>query len=222
VRAGHALLETGWTNTITTGAGGGNMATWGASLVRFGTTNSHVDFEFTPPNASTSSLGGSRVTGVSDTAVVAKYELGYTSRSLWGVNGQITLPTGSRAFTAGGTQYTANFNWGSVLSSVFGVNGTVGLNEFRAYNAAGASQSYFAFVPTLEITAALPASSQLFAEYAFFSQAGIGLGGKSEFDFGYQHQVGSHALFDVEFGYTPTVLGGQQQHYIGAGLSLMN
>ena len=216
------MLETGWLNTITTGPGGGNTSLWGASLVRFGTGNSHLDFEFTPPNASGSSLGGSRVTGASDTAVVAKYELGYTSKALWGVNTQITLPTGGHAFTAGGAQYTANFNWGYALSSVFGASGTLGFNEFRALNASGASQSYFAFVPTLEMTAGLPGPSQLFAEYAYFSQAGIGLGSKNEFDFGFQHQLGPHALFDVEFGYTPTVLGGQQQHYIGAGLSLMN
>lgn len=222
VRAGHAVLETGWNNTITTGPGGGNTATWGSSLVRFGTNNSHLDFEFTPPNATSSTLGGTRTNGVSDTAVVAKYELGYTSRALWGVNAQITLPTGARAFTAGGTQYTANFNWGYALNSEFGVSGTLGFNELRAYGPSGVSQSYFAFVPTLEMTAAVPGSSQLFAEAAYFSQAGIGLGSKSEFDFGYQRQIGSHALVDVEFGYTPTTLGGQRQHYIGAGLSLMN
>jgi hypothetical protein len=222
VRAGHALLETGWVNTITTDPGGGNTSLWGASLVRFGTGNSHLDFEFAPPNAGNSSLGAARATGVSDIAIVAKYELGYTSKALWGVNAQITLPTGGHAFTAGGPQYTANFNWGYALNSEFGASGTLGFNELRAYGPSGASQSYFAFVPTLEITAALPEASQLFAEYAYFSQAGIGLGSKNEFDFGYEHQLGSHALFDVEFGYTPTILGGQQQHYIGAGLSLMN
>jgi hypothetical protein len=175
-----------------------------------------------PPNASTTSLGGSRVTGVTDTAFIAKYELGYTARALWGVNAQVTLPTGGSAFTAGGTQYTANFNWAYSLNSVFGVNGTVGFNEFRAYGPTGASQSYFALVPTLEMTAVIPGSSQVFAEYAYFSQCGIGLGSKHEFDFGYERQLGSHALFDVEFGYTPRVPGGQQQHYVGAGLSFMN
>lgn len=198
------------------------MGSWGASLVRFGTRNSHLDFEFTPPNANTSSLGEQRAAGPSDTALVAKYELGYTSKALWGVNTQITLPTGGHAFTAGGPQYTANFNWGYALSSVFGLSGTLGLNEFRAFAPSGASQPYFAFVPTLEMTAALPGSSQVFAEYAYFSQAGIGLGSKNELDFGFEHQLGSHALFDVEFGYTPTILGSQRQHYIGAGFSLMN
>lgn len=222
VRAGHVLVETGYVNTVSTGAGGGNSSAWGASLLRFGTPDSHVDVEIAPPNASSSSAGGSRMSGWSDTGVVVKYEGGYNAKALWGLNAEVTLPTGSRAFTAGGMQYTENFNWGYALSPVFAADGTLGFNEFRGFNASGASQGYFAFVPTFELTASLPGSGQLFGEYAYFSQAGIGLPAKNEFDFGLQYQIGSQVVLDTEYGITPTVLGGERQHYLGAGFSFMN
>ena len=222
VRAGHVVVETGYVNTVTTGPGGGNTSVWGASLVRFGTSDSHLDLEIAPPNVSYSSAGGSRVTGSSDMALIAKYEGGYNANALWGVNAQVTLPSGTPAFTAGGPQYTGNFNWGYTISPEFGASGTLGFNAFSGFTASGTQQGYFAFVPTLELTAAIPGSGQLFGEYAYFSQAGVGLGSKNEFDFGFQHQLGTHVLFDVEYGFTPTVLSGQQQHYLGAGLSFMN
>lgn len=222
MRSGHVLVETGYLNTVTTGTGGGNTTGWGPSLLRFGTWDSRVDFEIAPPNPSTTSAGVPRTSGWSDTGLVVKYEGGYNANALWGLNGQITLPTGSKAFTAGGPQYTGNFNWGYTLSSVFAASGTIGFNALRGYTASGVSQGYFAFIPTLELTAALPGSSQLFGEYAYFSQAGIGLGSKNEFDFGAQRQLGSHVLLDIEYGFTPTVLNGQQQHYFGTGISFMN
>lgn len=216
------MVETGYLNTVTTGAGGGNSSAWGASLLRFGTDDSHLDIEIAPPNRSYSSLGGTSANGWSDAGFIAKYEGGFNANALWGVNAQVTVPSGNRAFSAGGPQYTGNFNWGYTLSPEFGASGTLGFNALSGYNAAGTPQGYFAFIPTLELTAAIPGSGQLFAEYAYFSQAGVGLGSKNEFDFGLEHQLGAHALFDVEYGFTPTVLGGQRQHYLGAGLSFMN
>jgi hypothetical protein len=218
VRTGRVAVETGWLNTMTTGNSAAKTAMYGISLLRFGTDDPHLDLEVTPPNA----MRTSSVTGVSDTSIGAKYELGYDANAVWGVNAQLTLPTGSKAFTAGGPQYIANFNWGYTINSVMGLSGTVGMNEFSGVNAAGISESYFSFVPTLEGTATLPGSSELFAEYAYFSAAAPGAGAKTEADFGYIRDFGSHLQFDVEYGYTPTVVFGQQQHYVGAGLSFMN
>jgi hypothetical protein len=91
------------------------------------------------------------------------------------------------------------------------------------FNAAGAAQSYFAFIPSIELSAALPGGpSQISAEYAYFSAAGPGLGSKSLVDFVYQRDFGNHIQFDAEYGFSPTVINAQKQHYIGAGLSFMN
>jgi hypothetical protein len=221
VRDGHADVEIGYANATTTGAGGGQTANYPQAFLRAG-IGRHAEFNFTPPSYAKTSLGGPIVTGSTDMAIGAKWELGYTSKALWGANVQISGATGTPAFTAGGTQYTGNLNWGYTLSSVWGVNGTLGFNSFVGANLAGNAQRYGAFVPTFEATATLPQNQELFGEYAYFSHAAPGLGGKSVLDFGYIRDLGDRWQFDVEYGFQPTVVNGQKMHYAGAGLSFMN
>jgi len=222
VRTGHFDVETGYTNTTTTGTGGGSGVNYPQPLIRIGTADPHFDLELGPPSYETTSAGGPRASGSSDVNLGAKYELGYTANADWGLNGVVTFPTGTGAFTAGNAQFTGNFNWGYTVNSVFGLAGTLSFNALSGLNAAGAAQSYFAFIPSLEATASLPGPSEFFGEYAYFSQAGVGLGGKSLLDFGYARDLGNHLQLDVEYGFSPTQLDGQTQHYVGAGLSFMN
>ena len=51
VRTGHADVEIGYTNTVTSGSGGGNTALYPQMLVRFGTANPHFDLELGVPSA---------------------------------------------------------------------------------------------------------------------------------------------------------------------------
>ncbi len=223
VRTGHFDLENGYTNTTTGGAGGGSNANYPQSLLRVGTADPHLDFEFGLPSRETSTVGQPTVTGTSDVSIATKYELGYSSSADWGVYGAITYPTGNKAFTAGNAEFTGDFDWGYTINSEFSLAGTLSFNALSGTNAAGASQSYFAFIPSLELSAALPGGpSQISAEYAYFSAAGAGLGSKSLVDFVYQRDFGNHVQIDVEYGFSPTVINGQKQHYIGAGLSFMN
>ncbi len=223
VQTGHFDVETGYTNTDTTGPGGNVTGNYPQGLIRIGTADTHLDFEVGTPSFNTSNAGGTVTSGWSDLSIGAKYEIGYTSKWVYGVNGVFTVPTGKPAFSAGNAQFTGNFNWGYTVNSEFGLSGTLGFNALSAYNAGGQPQSYFAFIPTLEATAALPGGpSELFGEYAYFSQTGPNLGGKSYLDFGYIRDFGPHLQFDVEYGFSPTVINGQKQHYIGAGLSFMN
>ncbi|MGA9945365.1 MAG: hypothetical protein WBP75_10035, partial [Candidatus Cybelea sp.] len=223
VRPGHFLLENGYTNTTFTGFGGGSNAIYPQSVLRVGIAEPHLDFEFGFPSAETSSVGGPRVSGSSDVTLATKYELGFNSNADWGVYGAITYPTGSHAFTAGNTEFTGDFNGAYTINSEFSLAGTLSFNALSAANSVGAFQSYFAFIPSLELSAALPGGpSQISAEYAYFSAAGPGLGSKNLFDFVYQRDFGGHLQFDVEYGFSPTVINGQKQHYVGAGLSFMN
>lgn len=223
VRTGHSLLENGYTNTTTSGAGGGSSAIYPQSVLRIGTVDPHLDFEFGFPSAETSSVGQPTVTGTSDVSLATKYELGYTANADWGVYGAITYPTGSKAFTAGNAEFTGNFSGAYTINSEFSLAGTLSFNALSGTNAGGVAQSYFAFIPSLELSAALPGGpSQISAEYAYFSAAGPNLGGKSLIDFVYQRDFGNHLQFDVEYGFSPTVIDGQTQHYVGAGLSFMN
>lgn len=223
VRTGHFDIETGYTNTTTSGPGGGSNANYPQSLIRIGSPNPHFDVELGPPSYETSSVGGPRVTGSSDVNLGAKYELGYSSNAVWGVNSVVTFPTGSHAFTAGNTEFTGNFNGAYTISPEFSLAGTLSFNALSGSNSAGAFQSFFAFIPSIVLTAALPGGpSQISAEYAYFSAAGPGLCSKSLIDFVYQRDFGGHIQFDVEYGFSPTVINGQKQHYVGAGLSFMN
>jgi hypothetical protein len=220
VRYGHALLETGYTNTVTTGAQGGSTPNYAQPLARIGVAQ-HLEFDLAPPSYGRTSVGGPTTSGWSDTQLGAKFEVGYTSKAVWGLNAAVSLPTGSAGFTAGAPQYIGNANWSYSFNSEFGAAGTLGFNSFAAANAEGQLQRYFAFAPTVEFTAATGAASQAFAEYAFFSHSGPGLGSKSIIDIGFQGDPNPHLQCDVEYGFQPTPILGQRQHYIGAGLSFM-
>lgn len=223
VRSGRFDIENGYTNTLTIGPGGGYSVAYPQSLLRIGTASSHLDVEIGVPAYSRANLGGTLATGWNDASIGAKYELGYDAHADWGANVVATLPTGNMAFSAGHAQVSANFNWGYTLSSEFSLSGTVGVNDFSSYDATGNPRSYFAILPTVELSAALPGGpSQISVEYAYFSQAGPGLGSKSIADFVYARDFGAHVQIDVEYGFAPTLLNGQRQHYFGAGISFMN
>lgn len=223
VRTGHFDLENGYTNTTTTGDGGGSGASYPQSLLRIGTADPHLDFELGFPSRTTSSVGEPATEGWSDLSLGTKYELGYSSNADWGLYGAVTFPTGSTGFTAGNAQFTGDFDYGYTINSEFSLAATLSFNALSGYNSAGAAQSYFAFVPSLELSAALPGGpSQISAEYAYFSAAGPNLGCKSLIDFVYQRDFGNHLQFDAEYGFSPTLVNSQRQHYIGAGLSFMN
>lgn len=222
VRPNHVLVENGYTDTITTGAGGGTTINYPQSLVRVGIAQ-HVEIDFAPPSFERSSLNDTLASGSSDMTFGAKWEIGYNQKASWGAGFLISAPTGDPSFTAGATQYSGLLNWSYTLSPSIGAAGTVSFNSLSAANAAGAFQPYSAFIPSLTMTASLPGPpQQLFAEYVYYSHAGPGLGDKSLIDAGYVRDFGAHVQFDIEFGFQPTVIDGQKAHYFGVGLSLMN
>jgi hypothetical protein len=222
VRPGHVLLENGYTNAVATGPAGGNTAAYPQSYLRVGTFDPHFEVEFTPPSVEKSSVGAPPViTGSTDIGLGMKYELGYSARWLYGANVSLTIPTGTHAFSAGNAQYTGNFNWGYTVNAILSLAGTVGFNAYSGYNAGAVAQSYFAFTPSLETSAALPDGSTLNAEYAYFSQAGPNLGSKDLINLFYVRDFGPNVQFDAETGWYPTPVAGQRQHFLGAGLSFL-
>ncbi len=221
VREGHADVENGYTNSTTTGSGGGSTISYPQSLVRVG-VGPHMEISFSPPSFNRTSVGGAIASGSSDMSGGVKWELGYNAKASWGANVQVSAPTGDPAFTAGATQYTGNVNWSYTLSPVWSASGTLGFNSLSALNAGGRYQSYGVFIPSIVLTLSLPAGSAAFGEYAYFSHAGPGLAARSVIDFGYVHDLGSHVQLDVEYGFQPTLINGQRSHYVGAGVSFMN
>ena len=222
VKPKHVLVENGYTNTVTTGTGGGNVASYPQSFIRVGMNLRALELDITPPNGNRSSVGGIVVSGSTDSAFGIKYEAGYSARWVYGVNGSVSVPSGSAAFTSGGTQYTGNFNWGYTVNSVISLSGTAGYNSLTGFAANGTVERFAQFVPTLLLYIAVPPKSQAFVEYAYFSHAGLGVRSKSLIDFGYQFDPNPHIQLDVEYGFAPTLINGQRQHYLGAGLSFIN
>jgi hypothetical protein len=100
-------------------------------------------------------------------------------------------------------QYSGDLNWTYTLDPTWSLAGTVSANALSAYDAAGIAQSYFAWIPSIVLSASLPQSSSLFAEYTYYSR------------------VGPNVQVDVEYGVSPTLLDAQTQHYVGAGLSFL-
>ncbi len=141
--------------------------------------------------------------------------------TLYGVNAAVTYPTGSRAFSAGANQYIGNFNWSYTVNQAIGLSGTMGLDALSGLNAANVPQSYFAFVPSFVASASLPGPSDFYVEYTYFSRADAGLGAKSVIDSAFLRDFRNSVQVDLEYGFSPTLLDGQRQHYLGAGASIM-
>jgi hypothetical protein len=207
------LLESGYTNTVTTGAGGGVSVSYPQSLVRVGTPVRDLEFQIVLPTYERTTLGG-LAGGFSDAGVGLKYELGYTSKASYGINVIATEPTGDSAFTSGLATYTGNVNLSYTLSPEFS------FQSLAAPQSNGGVVRGGAFVSSLVLTAALPGNAQLFAEAANFTHASLGAPSRLLYDFGLQKQLSPNVLADIEGGIAPAPVNGQRQHYIGAGLSI--
>jgi hypothetical protein len=218
---GRGDVEIGYNNAISTGAGGGATVSYPQTFIRAGTAIRNVEMEITPPSVVRTSAG-SPLTGISDAALGAKWELGYTSKALASINAAATLPVGDPAFSARGSTYTANLNASYALNSEFGVSGTLGFESLAAPGASGSVVRTGLFVPALLVTAALPGTSQLYGEISNVNHIGVGQPGRTLYDFGAQKQLGAHIVVDVEAGFAPNPVAGQTLHYLGFGITYGN
>ena len=117
VRPNHVLVETGYFNT-TSSTGGGNTVTYPQTLIAVGTKVPALELDFTPPQLTRTSAGGT-VTGATDIGAALKYVFGYSPKFNWGGQVFFTAPTGSKAFSANGTNATYALNAGYTLTPVF-------------------------------------------------------------------------------------------------------
>lgn len=221
VRPHESLLENGWTSTVTAGPGGGTTTSYPQSFWRVGTSDPHLEYAFGLPSFNRASAGGAPVSGWSDFSFGAKYEMGYNAKAVWGVGAVVSIPTGARPFTAGNAEASGDFNWTYALDPVWSLAGTVSANELSAPVAGGTAQSYFAWIPSVVLSATLPHSSSVFVEYALYSRAAPGAGGRSLIDAGYIRDIGANVQLDAEYGDSPTHVLGQTQRYVGAGASVL-
>jgi hypothetical protein len=214
------MIETGYMNQTTSGAGANSTVTYPNGFVRVGASKS-LEFDFTPPSLISTS-GPPRASGLTDTTYGLKWEAAYTSKLTVGLSGSATLQTGSPAFTELGPSYNASLNYTYALNSVFGLFGSFAYSSLVGINpVGGAPQRFGSFAPSLGMTAVLPGNQQLFAEYALIGSAGPKLGSRTLYDFGYQAVLSPHLMVDVEYGASPTAIAGSKYSYVSGGISYL-
>lgn len=207
VRPGSVLVESGYTNSVTSGSGGGTTVTYPESFARVGSWNPHLEFDFEPPQENRSSAGGALVTGAGDVGLGTKYEIGYTAQWTYGADVIVAFPSGTRAFSAGHVQPSGGFDWTYTASSAISLFGTVGFDGT-------------AFVPSAGVSTTLSTQSSFYAEYAYFTASGSNLIKRGLPNVGYIRDIGPHVQLDVEYGFAPLSSAGAG-HYVGAGASFM-
>jgi len=212
VRPNHVLIETGYQNT--SADGGGNAVQYPQMLVRVGTQLPGLEAFIAVPTVQKISGGGATLSGVTDIAAGLKYVLGATPKFSYGVQGQISAPTGTNAFSANGTDAIGALNLGYALGSVFSLSSALQIQSLYANGT-----RYTSFVPSLVLAAGLPQSTSLYGEIARFSNAiGASTPTRTQYILGVSHDIGQRLQLDLEGGYSPTTVTGKYR-YVGFGFS---
>jgi len=218
VKPANLLIETGYTNATTSGAGASSLVSYPQATLRVGVAR-NLEFDLVPESIARLS-GDPRLTGTTDSAIGAKYEFGYTSKFVYGANVLYTLSTGNGPFTGNGDGLLANLNAGLTLSPALAVFATLGYNEQSAATPSIPAR-FHAFQPSLGLSLALPQSFAFYAEGFDQSSTGPGLGGRFGYDLGIQKDVGSRLQLDVNYYNYPGVQNGGHLHSIGFGAAYL-
>ena len=221
LRPHHAIIEDGWSNTVTTGPNGGATTSFAQTFIHFGSWDPHLEFTLTPPSWNHSVSGGAVADGASDMAFGAKRELGYDGNAVWGIGAQMSVPSGDNGFTGGLPQYAEDANWSISMGPEYSIGGTVAFETIAGLEPHGAEVRQGAFVPSFVLAAATNPTGQLYLEYASFSHAAVGLPSRILYDTGYVRDLTPDTQVDLEYGFSPTIVQGQRQHYVGIGMSFM-
>ena len=219
IKASDLLIEAGYTNLSSGGNAGSSLVTFPQANLRVGAGH-NVEFDLGPPSAAYLS-GNPRQVGITDGFIGLKYEIGYTSRFLYGVNAIYTLQSGNaNVFSSNGDGILANVNAGFTVSPAISLFATVGYNAQNA-GTVQAPARYHDVQPSLGTSISLPQSFDVFLEGFDQSSTGPGLGGRFGYDTGFQKDIGSRLQLDFNyFNYLGVQLGAHQ-HSIGFGAAYL-
>jgi hypothetical protein len=218
VKRSDLLVESGYTNATTSGNGANELVTYPQASLRVGLGN-NLEFDLDPESFARLS-GHPAIAGTTDSTIGAKYEFGYTSKMVYGVNALYTLSTGSTTFTGFGDGVLANLNAALALSPAVGLFATLGYNEQSAGTLTVPAR-YHDIQPSLGATLSLPENFDIFLEGFNQSSTGPGLGGRSGFDTGFQEDVGSRLQLDFNYFDYLGVQNGAHLHAIGFGAAYL-
>ena len=218
VKPHDLLIESGYTNLTTSGTGANSAVTYPQGSLRVGVAR-NLEFDLDP--ASIERVSGSpRSTGLTDTSLGLKYELGYTSKLIYGVNVLYTADSGSPATSANGDGVLANVNAALTLSPAIGVFSSVGYNAQSA-GTPGSPARYHGIDPSLGASVSLPASLAFALEGFGQSSTGPGLGGRYGADAALERDFGSRLQVDVNYYDYFGIQSGAHLHSIGFGAAYL-
>jgi len=216
----HVVLETGYTNTTTTGVGANSTTNVPQAFIHAG-IGPRIEFDFTPPSAESANNGLAKISGTSDLGFGLKTILGYTPKAEYGVGASMTLPTGSAAYTNGASTYAFVANGTYALASNVSLFGTAAYDWLVGTDSNGNLARFGSFVPSLGISYSLPSSFYVFGEAANFGKVAPTAGARSLLDYGIQKMIGQHMQLDAEAGNALNAVNGSRFHYVGAGASFL-
>ncbi len=211
VRPDHVEFEAGYQNTTANGTG--QTVTYPQGLIRIGTKLTGLEVQILTPNYVRTTVGGV-AHGTTDIGAGLKYVLGSTPKVYYGVQVNATAPTGQNGFSAGGTQTLY------ALQGVYIISPALSLFAGAQDQILTSSGRYYgSFVPSLGISASLPAAFSVYGEIAQFTHAlGSGTPTRTQYIGGIARDFGQRLQIDAEFGFSPTVSTGKY-HYVGAGFA---
>jgi len=160
VKKSDLLLESGYTNLTSSGAGASSLVTVPQGSIRVG-LGGNLEFDLGPPSIGYLS-GTPRQVGITDGSIGFKYEIGYSKRLLYGINALYTLPVGSAdVFSSNGDGILANVNGALTLSPNVGLFATFGYNAQNAGTVAAPAR-YHDYQPSLGASVSLPQNVYVF------------------------------------------------------------
>jgi len=228
VAANHVLIETGFqAQTVDVAGGSYTFSSVPNATIRIGTALPGFEIDVLPPTL----LRSSGVSAQGDAGVGARMQIASSPSFAYGINAIATAPTGSNArFTPGGigsagaSTYVFNLNLQGAINAVFGYGAGVGIQNLAAPSGAVGETRYYSLVPSLDISASLPASWGLAVEvYHDSNGEGPSTPGHTWFDGAIEKDIGK-AQLDLNYGISDRVspaagAPGVQRHYVGFGLS---
>jgi len=218
VKFADLLIQTGYTNATTGGNGANSVVTYPQANLGVG-LGKNLEFDLAPESFARYS-GTPSASGATDSTIGFKYEFGYSSKAVAGVNAVYTLATGSAPFSGFGDGLLANVNASYALSPALGLFASFGYNVQSA-GAPGIPARYHDFQPSLGASLSLPQSYTVFLEGFNQSSSGVGLGGRSGFDTGFQKDIGSRLQLDANYFDYFGAQNGSRLHSLGFGASYL-
>jgi hypothetical protein len=228
VAPNQVLIETGYqSQTVDVARGSFTFQSVPNATIRIGTALPGIEVQVLPPTL----LRSSGVSATGDAGLGLKWQMASSPAFAYGINAIVTAATGSNPRltanglgSAGASTYVMNLNLQGALNSVFGYGAGLGIQNLAAPTGVSGEMRYISTVPSIDITAALPAAWAIAVEaYHDSNGEGPSTPGHLWLDAALEKDIGK-AQFDVSYGISNRVAPapgapGIQRHYVGFGLS---